>query len=51
MFNGKSNTKDINAKFSIFNVSALMNLEKKVYQAAFFLVLTFIQGTNFWFLS
>ncbi|ASU14213.1 hypothetical protein CIB43_00302 [Mesomycoplasma hyopneumoniae] len=44
MFNGKSNTKDINAKFSIFNVSALMNLEKRVYQAAFFLVLTFIQG-------
>ncbi|MBG0730746.1 Mbov_0397 family ICE element conjugal transfer ATPase [Mycoplasma sp. 'Moose RK'] len=44
MFNGVSNTNEINTKFSIFNVAALMNLEKRVYQAAFFLALSFIQG-------
>lgn len=44
MFNGHSNTKDLNSNFTIFNVAALMNLEKRVYQAAFFLALSFIQG-------
>ncbi len=44
MFNGYSNTKDLDSNFTIFNVAALMNLEKRVYQAAFFLALSFIQG-------
>ncbi|MDO6856480.1 DUF87 domain-containing protein [Mesomycoplasma ovipneumoniae] len=44
MFNGFSNTKDLESNFTIFNVAALMNLEKRVYQAAFFLALSFIQG-------
>ncbi|ADQ90445.2 hypothetical protein B5M19_02515 [Mesomycoplasma hyopneumoniae] len=44
MFNDVSSTNEISTKFSIFNVAALMNLEKRVYQAAFFLALSFIQG-------
>ncbi|WNM15352.1 Mbov_0397 family ICE element conjugal transfer ATPase [Mesomycoplasma ovipneumoniae] len=44
MFNNISNAENLNSNFTIFNVAALMNLEKRVYQAAFFLVLSFIQG-------
>ncbi|WNM14772.1 helicase HerA domain-containing protein [Mesomycoplasma ovipneumoniae] len=43
-FNNISNAENLNSNFTIFNVAALMNLEKRVYQAAFFLVLSFIQG-------
>ncbi|MBG0730579.1 Mbov_0397 family ICE element conjugal transfer ATPase [Mycoplasma sp. 'Moose RK'] len=51
LFNGFSSELDINKGFSIFNVSTLMHLEKRIYQAAFFLVLSFIEGkiaTNFY---
>ncbi|WP_337899526.1 Mbov_0397 family ICE element conjugal transfer ATPase, partial [Mesomycoplasma ovipneumoniae] len=44
MFNNISNTENLNSNFTIFNVASLMNLEKRVYQAAFFLALSFIQG-------
>ncbi|WNM16810.1 Mbov_0397 family ICE element conjugal transfer ATPase [Mesomycoplasma ovipneumoniae] len=44
MFNNISNAENLNSNFTIFNVAALMNLEKRVYQAAFFLALSFIQG-------
>ncbi|XBE78507.1 DUF87 domain-containing protein [Mesomycoplasma ovipneumoniae] len=44
MFNNISNAENLNSNFTIFNVASLMNLEKRVYQAAFFLALSFIQG-------
>ncbi|AJC49875.1 DUF87 domain-containing protein [Mycoplasma flocculare] len=51
LFNGHSTNLDIAHGLVIFNVSTLMHLEKRIYQSAFFLVLSFIEGkiaTNFY---
>ncbi|QEA02467.1 hypothetical protein EHI52_02800 [Mesomycoplasma hyopneumoniae] len=51
LFNGHSTNLDISRGLVIFNVSTLMHLEKRIYQSAFFLVLSFIEGkiaTNFY---
>ncbi|MDW2861544.1 Mbov_0397 family ICE element conjugal transfer ATPase [Mesomycoplasma ovipneumoniae] len=51
LFNGQNSNFDIQNGLVIFNVSTLMHLEKRIYQAAFFLILSFIEGkiaTNFY---
>ncbi|WNM14987.1 helicase HerA domain-containing protein [Mesomycoplasma ovipneumoniae] len=42
--------KNLNSNFTIFNVAALMNLEKRVYQAAFLSAVVYSRS-NIWFLS
>ncbi|CAT05052.1 conjugal transfer ATP-binding protein TraC [Mesomycoplasma conjunctivae] len=44
MFNNHSTNYNATQNFAIFNVAALMQLDKKIYQSAFFLTLSFIQG-------
>lgn len=44
MFNNHSSNYNVTQNFTIFNVAALMQLDKKIYQSAFFLALSFIQG-------
>lgn len=44
LFNGKSSDLDLSKNLTIFNVATLMHLEKRVYQAGFFLILSYIEG-------
>lgn len=44
LFNGKSSELNLAKNLTIFNVATLMHLEKRVYQAGFFLILSYIEG-------
>ncbi|UWD34483.1 Mbov_0397 family ICE element conjugal transfer ATPase [Mesomycoplasma molare] len=43
IYNNHSNV-DINNKMTLFNVSSLMNLSKNIFNASFYLIISFIQG-------
>ncbi|VEU65958.1 conjugal transfer ATP-binding protein TraC [Mesomycoplasma conjunctivae] len=44
LFNGVASEINLQNLLTIFNVSTLMHLEKRIYQAGFFLILSFIEG-------